>query len=1551
MWCNRDNLTAMAIVRRLHYARVGIIISGVRKIDPCGVARIVGDTAQIQGLHVVAVGYSRSEPGPGVTLALDVETGVSWRSDPRLAGRILVFTHGTVPKLHSLNDFDRVTPRNVAEEALTIARDKLSRNQIQQRFWDALKRQCAMFPLDRIEDFIRAVARDGDDHTAIPSHMWRLGLLRDDLVVDSNQDPAARIIRNREMILEMGVLSDSSRKRIAQVLARSAGEERDLLRTTFRTVMRYYRHGSTDLLRDLSIQTVETLIKAGRPLPRSVPQPDPASPGDTDTTDGNGPSDVGHDRPLSGSKLQREIAEKYLFGNDDDEKGLKAIGQALKKCLESPKSERTITVEDGFYGGTVLLDEPNRELLQLVGRLCSAKYWGGIVSTQATELEEAVRTFTEDQVMGYDPSDPGMGVAGQCLFSLLRTFDSYTEPETPSCDLFGPTLDALLSAREELLKHLDLLVLSPQVLFGGYSDARSALERYMSSYGKLLQLFRRNEPQLHGRDPDATRLAASELLRLDVVFVRAPNAMKAILTPLHPMHLWRYQSLLKATKLSTGSAELTEHDRRSLVDTFKDLPHPLHFVIIPDTMPGHGLALPQAGSLGSLPRYENSTNEYLGSDGIDSLEDLLKRWVSYSPYSRAQIRLALVDVPDVTEALDVISRFLESDEGSRVLVHCYYTSRRQLDTSNLGLRLQDDDYKTIELLRSGRLEPYTYAPMSIEAIADRLEQTPFHIVYLFDQSSYTIDLGPRAHRLTVSPLVVTYDYRYSETFRRGTISPSSESEEGIFGDYHFIIERAAKLPAGEQIRLTFDPGASLETVNALLSRKAARWLVIADRTLIAYCPNTAIPIGEYRSGQREIGVWAERSSRVLRDVECFLSNFNVQPDRQRMEDLLRRFGHIAAANLLHVLSAGKVAESRIAHLKGLVGTVLAAAWYEKYYSGAIVASLDSALAHSWLRSRSSSSERADLIGMRVTPDGTLVVEPIEVKTKLDQCDVRLEREPETGTRRLQGSAVDQVSSILAVLKPIFGGDDPQPLFTPARREVLKYQLYRECFREVHSYEWQRDWYHRLQKAFTCAPDGICVECRGAVIQVCLETNLPEAHVEDEAEPLLWVKLTTSSVQALVGSASTTSRAIVEQSPLPSSDLPTASRPEQRCWMEPELPIETPPDAQVAGCTAGTCGNSQIRSVVDEPEARDEQATELASSFKKACACRRVELAECDPERAVIGPNVWRFYIRLVRGQRLDNLKAQLEDIGREMRRSGLIVTPVPNSDEICLDIPRTQRGRVLLKDVLTLAEVASSPEIMLIPIGMTPEGQHVVRDLGKMPHLLVGGTTGSGKTVFLYGVLVMLLRSHPNPESLSIFLSTSKPEDFVFFDGLRHLEGGRVIDDASEAVELLQTRINDEFRRRGQLLVAARARDIGDYNARSANKLAPLVIMVDEFADLSDQFAGNKSARNAFYTVIRRIAQLGRNRGIHLVLCTQRPSADLVPTNIRNLMNAQVALRVNDYSASRMILGEDGAEQLQWHGDLLFKEHGVAIRAQGYFVDTHGQPNELDELIRAIRLS
>ena len=357
----------------------------------------------------------------------------------------------------------------------------------------------------------------------------------------------------------------------------------------------------------------------------------------------------------------------------------------------------------------------------------------------------------------------------------------------------------------------------------------------------------------------------------------------------------------------------------------------------------------------------------------------------------------------------------------------------------------------------------------------------------------------------------------------------------------------------------------------------------------------------------------------------------------------------------------------------------------------------------------------------------------------------------------------------------------------------------------------------------------------------------------------------------------------------------------------------------------------------------EEIDQLVKDFKRSCGDYHVSLRECNTEDTVVGPSVIRLKFRLGRGQALQGLSSHLEDIGREMKRTGVIIQQVPNSDELLLDVPRLKRERVLFRDVISTLPKVTSPEQLYFPLGRTPNGTDLFEDLGQMPHMLVGGSTGSGKSVFLFTMLASMLMTHPHKEELQLILSSAKLEDFIHFEGLPHLYSGSIISDATEATRIIKEVVYEESERRGKMLAEARVANIIEYNKISTEKLAPIVVVIDEFADLADQLE-TKKEQNAFYKPVQRIAQAGRSRGIHLVICTQRPEAKLVPSTTKAQLNGRIALRVNDSISSRMIIEEPDAQYLQKHGDMIYKNGDIIERAQGYLIEI----SELDEIVQNI---
>jgi FtsK/SpoIIIE family/FtsK alpha domain len=1561
---SRNELAARTLKERLKTARIGVLARGLHGVDFGPVLESLVE-GRARPLHVALVGVASPAEAPaGVVLATDVETGVDWRNHPELAGDILVVVEGDVEKMHSLAELDEVTPRDLTRTLLEWAQKELRLNEVQDRVWAALAEVAATLPLPMVEEFVGAVEAEREDLEAISRNLWRIALLADTRLLNRSANPADRLALNARLVMEMSQLTEASRRRIAAALRSGSADER--VRTAYAAVNAFHRFGRRDALRQLDVSAVEQLIRTSRVavVPVAPPPPPPPVPeADLDVSEiepAPEAEEPGGESALADDALPAEWDESRTaesigrYAVDPSPEAREALAALADKILEranqeNPDEEFEVVIPGVFGGATVRPPQADKALRGLVGAACTATAWGGTLRSPQHTLRDAIERLDAEDFVAFDPNAASPSLGGRSLFELLRAMDPDLPPGANTT--FAQELARFQELRTVLLEGLHALLDAPATWLAGKPEVGAALRDYIDTYRELLRVFRVSEPFLRQRNhAQAVMIAASELIRLDVIHVQVDGIWKALLTPLHPLYLWRYAQILDFAH--AHGKDLDDAERAQLGEAITEPRAVLPFLALSPSVVGPtAVTLPHAGHYGDLPAYENDTNRFLGSDGVDFLQDLVRRWVADAPYTRAQVRVALVDVPDLPRALAALRKFLIGEPTTTVVCDLYFTRERDADVELGRLDFEGADHETGELIRTRRLSVATRRAGNLADVTRQLRDRPVHVAYFFDQSEYRVVPAPRTDHLTISPLVVTYEYTYDRTFRRGEIAPSTYASDGLFDNFDQLVALGTASPAGQQQRLRQAAGADLQPLNAVLREDAARWLAVADRSLIAYHPEGAVPLAEVIEGQREVGVWARDESYSVRQYRTLLLNYNLNPDLSSLAELMRRYGHVATSGRLGLPPAQHAADAaERKRRKGLIGTVLAAAWYRANYGDCLIASLDTPLARRWLHDPNVSRVRADLVGVRMDGD-RLVVEPIEVKAhdKIEPFARRADPVRGAGVR-LEGAAVDQLLATLRLLRPVFRAGPDDPLFTPARREVLKYQLYRECFRHVGDGEWQEEWFARLNAVFSTAP----VDLRALVVHVHLEeSGLDEEWTPDGAEPVALVRLGGRAVQRLIARAGGESApdaqvsAAPEPRPTDGPDPPIA-RAVERTTNEITSPTATEPASTPAGgATQPVPGQPPVRHETAAPATvaapqppapadsgvPESELAELARGFRRGSSAFGIKIAECDPARAVVGPNVIRYYVRLAPDQRLAELRSHIEDIGREMHRSGLLISPIPHSNQVALDVPRLSRGIVPFEDALADLPQIPSPERMPLAIGVTPEGTRIAPDLATLHHLLVGGATGKGKTMLLYSILTSLLARHPSPDHLRLFLSTNKPEDFVFFSGLPHLETGAVVSGAEEALRHLHELVSRVFDERGALLVEARCRDIGEYNRKHPDApLPPFVLLIDELADLADELAG--AAKNAFYAQLRRVAQMGRARGVHLVLCTQRPSADLLPTSIRSQMNGRVALTVNDATSSRIILEEPGAEQLQGSGDLLFKEGSTTVRGQGYFVAT-----------------
>jgi S-DNA-T family DNA segregation ATPase FtsK/SpoIIIE len=323
-----------------------------------------------------------------------------------------------------------------------------------------------------------------------------------------------------------------------------------------------------------------------------------------------------------------------------------------------------------------------------------------------------------------------------------------------------------------------------------------------------------------------------------------------------------------------------------------------------------------------------------------------------------------------------------------------------------------------------------------------------------------------------------------------------------------------------------------------------------------------------------------------------------------------------------------------------------------------------------------------------------------------------------------------------------------------------------------------------------------------------------------------------------------------------------------------------------------------------------------------------------------GPVVTMFEFEPAAGIKVGSIVSLEDDLALAMRASRIrVIAPLPGRGTVGVEIPNPRRRTVYLREVLSSQAYEKSDAALRIPLGVDVNGQPFVSDLTRMPHVLVAGATGAGKSVCLNAVITGLLFQH-GPSTLQIVLVDPKMVELSMYNGIPHLVMP-VVTEAKKAARALRWAVG-EMEKRYKLLAQVGARNINTYNDRVAGgKLLPaegeekpperlsyVVVVVDEFADLMVQVPGEVEEP------IARLAQMARAVGIHLVLATQRPSVDVITGVIKANFPSRIAFRVASKVDSRTVLDMNGAENLLGMGDMLFLPSGKAdpYRVHGAFV-------------------
>lgn len=356
-----------------------------------------------------------------------------------------------------------------------------------------------------------------------------------------------------------------------------------------------------------------------------------------------------------------------------------------------------------------------------------------------------------------------------------------------------------------------------------------------------------------------------------------------------------------------------------------------------------------------------------------------------------------------------------------------------------------------------------------------------------------------------------------------------------------------------------------------------------------------------------------------------------------------------------------------------------------------------------------------------------------------------------------------------------------------------------------------------------------------------------------------------------------------------------------------------------------------------PEARQikEDLEANARILEETLADFGISVKVTDIER---GPVITRYELEPAPGVKLNRIVALSDDIALTMKAQSVrIVAPIPGKGKVGVEVPNIQSSLVYLQEILSSKDFQSSESKLTLALGKDISGHPVVTDLGDMPHLLIAGTTGSGKTVCVNGlILSMLVRA--TPQELKFLMIDPKMVELMPFNGLAHLLCP-VVTDAKKASVALNWVVN-EMEERYRMFAKLGARNIEAYNEKQ-EKIPYIVVIIDELADLM------MVSRDQIENAITRLAQLSRAVGIHLILATQRPSVDVVTGVIKANFPARISFKVASKVDSRTVLDMNGADKLLGKGDMLFLRPGESklTRAQGSLVSD----KEIDRVVGFIK--
>lgn len=1486
----------------LSISTVRDLVDSIRREQPCFVSLVgLRSNDQIEELRMWAQerGFQELEFGFGATHAVNVRNYA-----PR-DGLKLAIVWKEEERLHSLTHrgYSEIGPREVIE-VICESGAQNAPNEPQKNLWRALAvpELSAYISLEGILAF-RKLLSEGHDGPGgdLPRKMLSvLELLPDSQLLSgrwvSQKAIVDRLVQNAEMVQRIQRADDEDRKTLMQRLRESPDDV--TIKEAYNAYVRIAR-GDKNALKELDLPVAIELLTSSR-VSRN-----------TGATTSSAQRSGSSSRRLFDS-LEAAVVHLTWEGSTDEVQQLieKAHGIAEKNDSFSDRIQVN-NVEVRFH--------LNPQILTIVDELVRNDRFGGVLQIEDLVIEDAIGNFgrCRDKIEFLDDV-----VISQLKHHFAKIKENVYEG-FEGLSLF----ESYLESRERLLPFKQLLSISPIAFLVANPEVLEVARQTIESYERLLNHLATCYPQVIARSV-RTRGAFERFLTIDTLRILGGKS-GVILLPLHPLNLWKYVEY--ASLIVERGHDLDDQEREILLDDIENIPEPLLAFLCPVEDSHDLLKLSYAKRIGTLALYLPRTVE-IRDVQESTITTAATKLAALYPFVKNNLRILLINPNSLQPVGKSLSRLVEQENFHHITL---IVARIAADRAPIVEKRLEPFFE------EGRLSIEEVEVPSIDALVEQLSVRPVHITVLAGVQEKGVDtiyseetrLHPLSlpHRITVDPFDATLQ------LEPRSMQPADGGPQHPYGSYLRLTAQLSGHPRSEHAQRT-RPAVSRLDAKKLLPY--CQFLVVAGSVTDFALDDGVLRLTSGSSGQQD-AVFTIHKDRFLHDIDHLLRQLNYEPTEQGISKILERLQRTGGDGLFATISEkGEGGFSR-ERLRGQLAFAVALEWYRENAADQrhTILSLDSPLARKWLLRRDS-GRRSDFLAIRETPEGELLVEVLEVKGYEASSDSDEAQEHHFS---------QQLSSIANLIEVMLRrqGD----LLVDRRREILRKQVFDEGLGFSDAVD--PDWVKTVDGII----DGdVPAKVVLRLIEVVFDENISSTEsvirsgTSEDHRPIHRVRLGEPMIQRYLGRIGARSA----RSPIAEVKVPDI-RPDETAgsrqfYLDDEVNVA--PVAVVAEDSM-TCmvkdssdridpmtyrtNASESKNESDEVqtgfEPDDEERALIEHTARDIYRILQdvgIQLAEpVDPTKADVGPSVVRYKVRLQVGERVSNLKSRASDLMRELALGKEpIIDNLPNTKYVYIDLPRPRRRPALLRPVLESFEKAGTG--LTVPVGVTPEGKVHTLDITALPHMLVGGTTGSGKTMFLYSIIISLVYMH-TPAEVELLLVDPKQTDFVFFNELPHLRSGRVIAEPEEAIAALMDLLNVELSARTAKLANTRSKNLQTHNARFPHEaLPPIVVVIDEFADLVDVMS--KTERQEFEHAVKRLAQRARNVGIHLVLATQRPTTEVVTGNLKTNLPCRVSFRLASQIDSRTILDQGGAEHLLGGGDMLLSWNGELHRLQGFLV-------------------